>query len=60
MSATAVREIPFKQWRYEQAEIKGVTEVAIFKQVCRGLYPGLRLRRVNQRVAFVQVQERKP
>lgn len=47
-----------KQWRAEQAQREGVTEGCIANRLSRDkqkYYPNLRLRRVNQRVVFVQV-----
>jgi hypothetical protein len=45
--------IPYKQWRYEEAQRAGLTESAIAMRVGRGCYPQLRLNRVNARVVQV-------
>lgn len=48
-------EIPLKEWCYEQGVANGVTPHAIYYRWIRGKYPGLKVRRVNQRVVYVQV-----
>lgn len=53
-----MKEIPMKQWRSEEASRLGVSEACIQNRLVRNkekYYPNLRLRRVNQRVVFVQV-----
>ena len=48
-------EIPLKQWIQERATIEGVSRHAIYWRLCCGKYLALKLRRVNKRVVFVQV-----
>jgi hypothetical protein len=51
-------EIPFKQWRAEEALRLGISTGAVWYRLLKGrrhFYPGITLRRVNQRVVFVQL-----
>lgn len=48
-----VGEITLKEFCNAEAELAGVGWMAIYQRVMRGKYPGLILRRVNQRVVFV-------
>lgn len=50
------REITLKQWLIEQAERESRSVSAIRERVYRGKYPDLKLRRVNSKVVFVQLQ----
>ncbi|MEN6533350.1 MAG: hypothetical protein ABFD89_06785 [Bryobacteraceae bacterium] len=45
--------IPLKQWILQQARSEGRTYAGIYARMRDGLYPGLKLERVNQRVVFV-------
>lgn len=51
------REIPLKAWIIEQAEHERQHIRAVWMRYYRGKYPGLKLRRVNRRVIFVEVKE---
>ncbi len=53
-------EIPLKQWIAEQAQRQNLTARAVQARFNRGKYPHLKLRRVNQRVVFVQNQSLQP
>ena len=50
-----MHEIPFKQWLSEQSRLERVCLSTIYKRYYRGQYPDVKLRRVNKRVVFVQV-----
>ena len=54
-----MKEIPLKQWIAEEAQRKSLSEDAIHQRKQRGLYPDLKLRRVNKRVIFVTVESRR-
>jgi len=56
--ATVAKEIPMKEWLSREAEKHSVNENTIWYRLKRQpqkYYPTLKLRRVNQRVVFVQV-----
>ena len=44
-----------KQWRMEQAKREGHCESMVSKKLAKGLYPNLKLRKVNRRVIFVKI-----
>jgi hypothetical protein len=50
-------EIQMKNWISEQRSDTGLTKSAIVMRLKRGKYPNLTLRRVNQRVVFVRVNQ---
>jgi hypothetical protein len=50
-------EIPMKQWRMEQAVREQSSPTMVAKRLAIGLYPNLKIRRVNKRVVFVKIQE---
>jgi hypothetical protein len=47
--------MPLKVWMQREAEARGVGVTAIHMRIKRGKYPGLKLRRKNSRVIFVEV-----
>lgn len=47
-------EVPYKQWRQEEAMRADLTSSAIWYRVRSGRYPGLHLRRVNARVVWAR------
>lgn len=47
------KPIPFKTWLMEEAQRTGLTYEGVYRRYQRGLYPGLKLRRVNARVIEV-------
>ena len=49
------RELTMKQWRLAEAARWGVGEHAIAMRLKRGQYPLLKVRRVNKRIVFVEV-----
>jgi hypothetical protein len=55
MNLQRPNEIPFKQWRAEQAAREHVHENSIWYRLKAGKYPQLKLRKVNKRVVFVEV-----
>ena len=46
-------EKPLKQWVAEKAIKDGVTPRAIFQRLRKGVYPTVRLHRINARVIYV-------
>jgi hypothetical protein len=44
-----------KVWRAEEARRLGIGEIAVAMRITRGKYLGLKVRRVNARVVFVQI-----
>ena len=50
-----ITEIPMKQWRFDQAKREGRSENNIAQRLGKGLYPNLKVRRVNKRVVFVKI-----
>ncbi len=48
-----MNEIPLKQWIAEESQRSGKSERTVETRVKLGLYPNLKLRRVNRRVVFV-------
>ncbi len=53
---TTQTEMSMKQWRYQEALRCGVSPDAIAYRVSSGKYPGLKVRRVNDRVVMVDAQ----
>lgn len=53
-------EVPFKQWVSEEAAKRKVKAHTIHGWFYRGLYVGLKRRKVNQRVIFVQLPTPEP
>jgi hypothetical protein len=49
------KEIPFKQWRHEEAERIGVSPEAMYYLIRRGDYPRLKMRQINKRVIFIKI-----
>ena len=49
-----MKQMPYKQWRYEEGMRTGRDQTSIWYRVKNGKYPGLVLRRVNQRVIIVK------
>ncbi len=47
-------EIRLKDWVASESDRRGVAHHSIYKDISRGRYPGLKLRRENSRVVFVQ------
>ena len=47
------QEVSLKEWCFTEAERAHISRHAVYLRIKRGLYPGLRLRYVNQRVVFV-------
>lgn len=56
LRAPRSNEFPLKHWVLGEAAREGVKESAIYMRIRRGKYPELKLRRVNQRVVFVQLE----
>lgn len=52
---TQTNEITLKQWVHGEAARLGFKHSVIYRRVSQGKYPALRLRRVNRRVIFVQL-----
>lgn len=50
--------MPLKQWVHEEAARSGVAPPAIYMRLKRGSYPGMRVRYVPGRGAFVTVPAR--
>lgn len=50
-------EMKLKEWLMIEAERLGMTAAGIFYRMRRGLYPGIKVRRVNPRLVYVTVPE---
>lgn len=51
-----MKEIPLKQWLFEQAKRESRQPDSVYYRLTQGRYPSLKLRRVNRRVVFVQIK----
>lgn len=49
-------EIPFKQWRIEEAQRLGISVSTLNMRLSRGTVPYPPVRRVNKRIVFVKVK----
>ena len=50
-----MKEIAYKEWVAEEAQRTGRKVSTIYHDVLNGIYKGIRLRAVNERVIFVQL-----
>jgi hypothetical protein len=65
MTYETTKEIPFKQWRLDEAERLGISEQSLINRLYgqkgqRTRIPMPKIRRVNQRVLFVIVPTTQP
>ncbi len=56
LTGLAVNELPMKEWVAREAERLGKKPAAVIMRLARGKYPGLKIRRVNSRVVFVEIE----